>query len=44
MADILIKRGDLRQTVWSDASPGPLADGAARLKVEHFALTANNVT
>jgi len=44
MADFLIKRGDLRQTVWSDAKPGPLADGAARLKVEHFALTANNVT
>ena len=44
MADFLIKRGDLRQTAWSDIKPGPLAEGAARLKVEHFALTANNVT
>jgi len=44
MADFLIKRGDLRTTKWVDAAPGPLAAGAARLKVESFALTANNVT
>ena len=44
MADFLIKRADLREGVWTDAAPGPLAPGAARLKVEAFALTANNVT
>jgi hypothetical protein len=44
MADFLIKRGDLRDTAWTESRPGPLAPGAARLKVEAFALTANNVT
>lgn len=44
MADFLIRRADLRDTVWTNAAPGPLADGAARLKVDQFALTANNVT
>lgn len=44
MADFLIKRGDLRDTAWKQSAPGALADGAARLKVEAFALTANNVT
>ena len=44
MADFLIKRGDLRDTAWTESRRGPLAPGAARLKVEAFALTANNVT
>ncbi len=44
MADFLIKRSDLRDTAWAESAPGALADGAARLKVETFALTANNVT
>jgi NADPH:quinone reductase-like Zn-dependent oxidoreductase len=44
MADFLIKRADLRDVVWTDTAPAPLAEGAARLKVEAFALTANNVT
>lgn len=44
MADFLIRRSDLRQHTWSDTAPGALAPGAARLKVEAFALTANNVT
>ncbi|MDP1554361.1 MAG: DUF2855 family protein [Hyphomonas sp.] len=44
MADFLIKRADLRESTWTDTKPGPLAPGAARLKVEAFALTANNVT
>jgi NADPH:quinone reductase-like Zn-dependent oxidoreductase len=44
MADFLIKRGDLRTSKWVEAAPSPLADGTARLKVEAFALTANNVT
>lgn len=44
MADFLIKRGNLRETHWAEAKPAPLAPGAARLKVDAFALTANNVT
>ncbi len=44
MADLLIKRANLRESTWTDTKPGPLAPGAARLKVEAFALTANNVT
>lgn len=44
MADFLIRRGNLRDTHWAETSPKPLAPGAARLKVEAFALTANNVT
>ena len=44
MADFLIKRADLRESKWQEAKPAPLAPGAARLKVEAFALTANNVT
>lgn len=44
MADFLIRRGDLRQHRWAEAALAPLAQGAARLKVEAFALTANNVT
>lgn len=44
MSDFLIKRANLREGVWAEAKPGKLAAGAARLKVEGFALTANNVT
>lgn len=44
MADFLIRRGNLRDTSWAHNPAGPLADGAARLKVDAFALTANNVT
>jgi hypothetical protein len=44
MADFLVKRGKLREYMWAETPLGPLAPGAARLKVEQFALTANNVT
>jgi len=44
MSDFLIRRDDLRDVKWADAPAAPLADGCARLKVEAFALTANNVT
>jgi NADPH:quinone reductase-like Zn-dependent oxidoreductase len=44
MSDFLIRRGDLRDVHWADHTAEPLADGSARLKVEAFALTANNVT
>jgi hypothetical protein len=44
MSDFLIRRDDLRDVHWSEHPLAPLADGCARLKVEAFALTANNVT
>ena len=44
MSDFLIRRDDLRDVQWAEQPLLPLADGAARLKVEAFALTANNVT
>ena len=44
MSDFLIRRDDLRDTRWTPADLPALADGAARLKVDTFALTANNVT
>jgi NADPH:quinone reductase-like Zn-dependent oxidoreductase len=44
MSDFLIRRGNLRETYWSSALPAPLADNAARLQVDAFALTSNNVT
>ncbi|MEZ5984700.1 MAG: DUF2855 family protein [Hyphomonas sp.] len=44
MSDFLIRRDDLRAVHWADQPAAPLADGHARLKVEAFALTANNVT
>ncbi|HAQ75161.1 MAG TPA: DUF2855 domain-containing protein, partial [Hyphomonas sp.] len=43
MSDFLIRRDDLRDTRWTPADLPALADGAARLKVDTFALTANNV-
>jgi hypothetical protein len=39
-----VKRDDLRSMRWSDVPPGDLGDGQARLRVDRFALTANNVT
>ena len=44
MSDFLIRRDDLRETRWVPADLPALPDGAARLKVDKFALTANNVT
>ncbi|MFN4183425.1 MAG: DUF2855 family protein [Hyphomonas sp.] len=44
MADFLIRRSNLRDTSWATAPATPLAEGQARLKVDAFALTANNVT
>lgn len=40
----LITKSDLRSTEWIDAPSQDLADGEARLQVDAFALTANNVT
>ncbi len=44
MSDFLIRKDNLRDTHWGDDNLPPLEDGKARLKVDKFALTANNVT
>lgn len=40
----LISKENLRETHWLDADSAALSDGQVRLKVDAFALTANNVT
>ncbi|MBU6330531.1 MAG: DUF2855 family protein [Acidobacteria bacterium] len=42
--DIEIKRADLAQHRLIEAAPAPLAEGQARLRVDAFALTTNNIT
>ncbi|MBU6330436.1 MAG: DUF2855 family protein, partial [Acidobacteria bacterium] len=42
--DIEIKRADLAQHRRIEAAPAPLAEGQARLRVDAFALTTNNIT
>ena len=42
--DILVKHDDLRSTRSVERALPPLADGLVRLRIDHFALTANNVT
>ena len=42
--DFIIRKDDLRQTLWQECITPPLAEGAVRLKIDAFALTANNVT
>ncbi len=42
--DFLVGKTDLHQTRVDAAPLAPLADGDIRLKVESFALTANNIT
>jgi hypothetical protein len=44
MWDVLVRRDDLRQTELRESEPPPLGEGEARLAVESFALTSNNVT
>ena len=44
MADFLVKRDALGETRWQEAEQTPLGEGEARLRVDAFALTANNVT
>jgi hypothetical protein len=39
-----VGRSDLRRTHWRDTPPVALAPGEARLRIDLFALTANNVT
>ncbi|HSC64301.1 MAG TPA: DUF2855 family protein [Caldimonas sp.] len=39
-----VGRRDLRRTQWRETPPAALAAGEARLRIDLFALTANNVT
>lgn len=44
MRELHINKRDIRDTKLVDVAPAPLAPGAARLKLDLFALTSNNVT
>ncbi|MEZ5960282.1 MAG: DUF2855 family protein [Hyphomonadaceae bacterium] len=44
MRELHISKRDIRTTELVDVAPQPLAAGAARLKLDLFALTSNNVT
>ena len=44
MTDAVVRRDDLHELRFEGAPPAPLADGEARLRVDRFAFTANNVT
>jgi uncharacterized protein DUF2855 len=44
MSDFLVKRDDLRESRIAAAEPRELEPGQARLRVERFGLTANNIT
>ncbi|HEV7577464.1 MAG TPA: DUF2855 family protein [Caldimonas sp.] len=39
-----VGRSDLRRTHWRETAQAPLAPGEARLRIDLFALTSNNVT
>jgi hypothetical protein len=40
----VVERADLRRTHWADQPPADLDDGGVRVRVDAFALTANNIT
>lgn len=40
----VVDRGDLHRARWVSTDPTPLAEGTARLTVDGFALTSNNIT
>jgi hypothetical protein len=42
--DFLVKKGELQTTRFDEHPAAPLNPGEARLKVEEFAFTANNIT
>jgi hypothetical protein len=44
MRELHISKANIHDTKIVDVSPTPLAPGAARLKLDLFALTSNNVT
>ncbi len=44
MREFHIGKANIRNTQFVDVTPAPLAEGAARLKLDLFALTSNNIT
>ena len=44
MTDLLVRRDDLHELRFDEAPSRPLGEGEARLRVETFAFTSNNVT
>ncbi len=44
MTDLLVRRDDLHQIRFDDSPPATLAGGEARLAIDAFALTSNNIT
>lgn len=44
MRDIHVKRGDIREARLVERAPAALPEGAARLKIDLFGLSANNIT
>lgn len=44
MKRVLVDQADITRLTLDETAPAPLADGQARLHVQRFALTANNVT
>lgn len=40
----VVRRGVLRDARWGDVPSVPLEDGGVRLRIDAFALTANNIT
>lgn len=43
-SDFLIERSNLRSTTWRDVPSAALEPGQVRLRIDRFALTANNIT
>ena len=43
-ATFIVERAQLRHATWAHRPPVALADGEARLRIDAFALTSNNVT
>jgi hypothetical protein len=44
MRELQVSKQDLRQVRLVDVAPIPLVDGTARLRLDLFALTSNNLT
>ena len=44
MTDAVVRRDDLHELRFEEAPPRPLVEGEARLRVDSFAFTSNNVT
>jgi len=44
MRELLIDRKDIRQARFADVPPRTLQDGEARLRLDLFSLTSNNIT